>query len=312
MRQSVNIRVKHTKRAPFFEVHASLKKTRLGRQRFQIRTLYLITKSTLDRVEFCSIGRSLLGRKLEKLKFVHTFSFSLKKMNKQRKSFIFYQVHGGGGRGALHAQVFRRRVVELSRTFPESHRRGVGLAQVERRVSGRVATSAPRSGLLAAGSRTLAGAGGPVAVGVVAGQRDRARLVRVRSVVGDRGRGQVGELVVRLLVVLGRRVPGRARAVPGAAVVAVDPLRRHRAAVARAGRRRPRRQVLICGGESANFERFCGLDEAGQLRLWDGGLPLVHEVDDALDLPSSDVLEDDDGVLARVVGEDFLKVGAKK
>jgi len=151
-----------------------------------------------------------------------------------------------------------------------------------------------------------------VAVGVVAGQRDRARLVGVRPVVGDGGGGQVSQLVVRLLVVRGGRVPGRARAVAGAAVVAVNALRGHRAAVAGPGRRWPRRQVLVCGGQPADFERLRGLDKAGQLGLWDGGLALVHEVDDALHLPASDVLEDDDGVLARVVGEDFLKVGAEK
>ena len=150
-----------------------------------------------------------------------------------------------------------------------------------------------------------------MAVSVVAGQRNRARLVGVRPVVGYGSGGQVGQLVVRLIVVRGRRVPGWARAVSGAAVVAVDALRRHRAAVAGSGRRRPRRQVLVCGGESSDFEGLGCLDEAGQLGLGDGGFTLVHEVDDALHLPTSDVLEDDDGVLARVVGEDFLKVGTE-
>jgi hypothetical protein len=70
--------------------------------------------------------------------------------------------------------------------------------------------------------------------------------------------------------------------------------------------------VLICGGQAPDLERFRGLDEAGQLGLWDRGLALVHEVDNALDLPSSDVLEDDDWVLAGVVHEDFLKVRTER
>jgi hypothetical protein len=48
------------------------------------------------------------------------------------------------------------------------------------------------------------------------------------------------------------------------------------------------------------------------LRLGDRGLALVHEVDDALDLPASDVFEDNDGVFAGVVGKDLLKVGTEK
>jgi len=164
--------------------------------------------------------------------------------------------------------------------------------------------------LLAAGARALPRAGRTVAVIVVAGQGHGARLVRVWAVVRDGSCGKVGKLVMGLVVVLGGRIPGRARAVSCTAVVAVDALRGHRAAVAGPGRRWPRRQVLVCGGQPADFERLRGLDKAGQLGLWDGGLALVHEVDDALHLPASDVLEDDDGVLARVVGEDFLKVGA--
>jgi hypothetical protein len=82
--------------------------------------------------------------------------------------------------------------------------------------------------------------------------------------------------------------------------------------VARCGWRRPQRQLLIRGGQSPDFERLSGLDEAGQLGLWDRGLALVHEVNDALDFPTSDVFEDDDRVFAGVVGEDFLKIGAEK
>jgi hypothetical protein len=45
------------------------------------------------------------------------------------------------------------------------------------------------------------------------------------------------------------------------------------------------------------------------LGLWYGRLALVHEVNDALDLPASDIFEDDDGVLAWVVGKDLLEIG---
>lgn len=39
-------------------------------------------------------------------------------------------------------------------------------------------------------------------------------------------------------------------------------------------------------------------------------LALVHEINDALDFPTTDILEDNDGMLARVVCEDFLEVWA--
>ncbi len=42
------------------------------------------------------------------------------------------------------------------------------------------------------------------------------------------------------------------------------------------------------------------------------GLSLVHEVDYALHLPAFDVFDDDDGMLARVLHEDLLEVGAEK
>ena len=67
----------------------------------------------------------------------------------------------------------------------------------------------------------------------------------------------------------------------------------------------------LAGGQAADLEALCGLDEALELGLGHGGLALVHEVDDALDLPAEDVVEHDDGVLAGVVLEDLAEVGAK-
>ena len=230
----------------------------------------------------------------------------------QDSNFKFpYQVHGGRWRGSLHAQVFRRCVVKLCRTFTETERRGVRLAQVQRGVSCRVSTSTPRPGLLAARAWALARAWSAVAIVVVARQGHWARLVWVRPVVRYSSCSEMGQLVVLLLVVLCRRIPCRAWAVSCPAVVTVDTLWGHRAAVTRPSWWRPRWQVLICRGQASDFERFCGLYEAGQLGLRYRGLPLVHEVNDTLDLPSSDVLEDDDWVFARVVGEDFLKVRAE-
>jgi hypothetical protein len=69
---------------------------------------------------------------------------------------------------------------------------------------------------------------------------------------------------------------------------------------------------VVRGRESPHFESLCCLDEAGKLGLRHRGLALVHEVNDALHLPSSDVLEHDDGVLARVVDEYLLEVWAER
>ena len=71
-----------------------------------------------------------------------------------------------------------------------------------------------------------------------------------------------------------------------------------------------RAEAVVGGGEAADLEALGGLDEAGELRLGHRGLALVHEVDDALHLPPAHVLQHDDGVLARVVDEDLLEIGA--
>jgi len=91
-------------------------------------------------------------------------------------------------------------------------------------------------------------------------------------------------------------------------MITVDSLWRHWAAVARAGRQRSWWKVLVGRGETSHLQRLGGLNKAGELGLWNRRLPLVHKVHDALYLPTTNVLEDDDGVLARVVGEDFLKI----
>ena len=69
-------------------------------------------------------------------------------------------------------------------------------------------------------------------------------------------------------------------------------------------------EAVVGGGEAADLEALGGLDEAGELRLGHRGLALVHEVDDALHLPPAHVLQHDDRVLARVVDEDLLEIGA--
>ena len=69
-------------------------------------------------------------------------------------------------------------------------------------------------------------------------------------------------------------------------------------------------EAVVGGGEAADLEALGGLDEAGELGLGHRGLALVHEVDDALHLPPAHVLQHDDRVLARVVDEDLLEIGA--
>jgi hypothetical protein len=95
-------------------------------------------------------------------------------------------------------------------------------------------------------------------------------------------------------------------------MITVDTLRWHWAAVARAGRQRPWWKVLVGRGETSHLQRLGGLNEAGELCLWNRCLPLVHKVHDALYFPTTNVLEDDDGVLAGVVSEDFLKIRTAK
>ena len=67
---------------------------------------------------------------------------------------------------------------------------------------------------------------------------------------------------------------------------------------------------LIGRGQTSDLETLGSLDQAGQLGLGNRGLPFVHKVHDALDLPPSDVLEDNDRMFARVVDKYFLKIGA--
>ena len=66
------------------------------------------------------------------------------------------------------------------------------------------------------------------------------------------------------------------------------------------------------GRKSPDFEAFGGLDEVAELGFGDRGLALVHEVHDALDFPAADVLEHYDRVLAGIVDEDLLEVGAAR
>ncbi len=69
---------------------------------------------------------------------------------------------------------------------------------------------------------------------------------------------------------------------------------------------------LFAGGrrESSHHEGLRGLDEAVDLSLRHRGLAAVHEVHDALSLPTVDVLEHHNGVLAGVLREDLAEVGA--
>jgi hypothetical protein len=69
---------------------------------------------------------------------------------------------------------------------------------------------------------------------------------------------------------------------------------------------------VIWGRQTSNFEALGGLYERGQLGLRHRGLTLVHEVDDALDLPAADVLQHNDWVLAWIVCEDLLEVWTGK
>ena len=69
---------------------------------------------------------------------------------------------------------------------------------------------------------------------------------------------------------------------------------------------------MVGGGEAAHLEALGRLDEARQLRLWHRRLTLVHEVHDALHFPSANVLQNDDRVLARVVDEYLLEIGAER
>ena len=171
-------------------------------------------------------------------------------------------------------------------------RAALALGQIEGGVAAdRVAGTPPRPRLLPPRPRSL-GTAGPA--GLVVGPLAReAHGAGVLVAVGGEGRG-------------GGRVPA-----PG---------------VGRAGGSRPlgggpgrggadvgrgRGAAVVPGGEAANLEALCGLDEALELGLGHGGLALVHEVDDALDLPAEDVVEHDDGVLAGVVLEDLAEVGAE-
>ena len=70
--------------------------------------------------------------------------------------------------------------------------------------------------------------------------------------------------------------------------------------------------AVVGGGEAAHLEALGGLYEAGELRLGHRRLALVHEVHDALHFPSANVLQNDDRVLARVVDEDLLEIGARR
>ena len=71
--------------------------------------------------------------------------------------------------------------------------------------------------------------------------------------------------------------------------------------------------VAVVGrGEAAHLEALGRLDETRELRLRHRRLALVHEVDDALHFPSANVLQNDDRVLARVVDEDLLEIGAER
>ena len=69
---------------------------------------------------------------------------------------------------------------------------------------------------------------------------------------------------------------------------------------------------LISEPHPPHLEALGGLYEAGELRLGHRRLALVHEVHDALHFPSANVLQNDDRVLARVVDEDLLEIGARR
>lgn len=61
--------------------------------------------------------------------------------------------------------------------------------------------------------------------------------------------------------------------------------------------------------EAAHLEQLGRVEEAGEVLLTDVDLASVHEVEDVSEFGQSDILEDDDGVVVGVRGEEALEVG---
>ena len=183
--------------------------------------------------------------------------------------------------------------------------RAARLAQVQRGVHA-VPGPPPRPRLLPprAGAGAGHGAGAPA--------RTVRQLIVLRCAVAGERRALVaaglGREVAQLVARLGGGEPlvrGR-----GGRVGAAPPVPAGQVGGGGGGRDAHAGRQLVRGGQPAHLEALRGLDEAGELRLGHGGLALVHEVEDALHLPAAHVLQHHDGVLAGVVHEDLLEVGA--
>ena len=197
------------------------------------------------------------------------------------------QVDGGGVAGAVgspDAQVLGLLVAHAVGAVPlgVAQGRGNGLAQVQAAVDA-VSTPPAGPGLLPALPALLS-------VVVMVAAAERAALIAVT------------DLVARLCVsVMGRR---RGRVASSTSGVAVGEVGRRGCRDANPGGQ------LVTGGQTSDLEALRRLDEGGELRLQHGGLALVHEVEDALHLPAPHVFQHNYGVLAGILHEDLLEVGA--
>ena len=200
------------------------------------------------------------------------------------------KIDGGGVAGAVgspDAQVLRLLVADRAVggvALAVAQGRGPGLAQVEAAVDA-VATPPPWTRLLPSLPSLLAG---PV---VMVSAAQGTALITVT------------DLVTRLSVSVMRRGTGTVSR-PASAVTIGE--------VGGRGRDADPGRKLVTGGQSSDLEALRRLDEGGQLRLRHGGLALVHEVEDALHLPAPHVLQHHDGMLAGVLHEDLLEVGAAR
>ena len=200
------------------------------------------------------------------------------------------KVDGGGVAGAVgspDAQVLSLLVADRAVggvPLTVAQWRGPGLAQVQAAVDA-VAASPPWPRLLSSLPSLLAG---PV---VMVSAAQGTALITVT------------DLVTRLSVSVMRRGTGTVSR-PASAVTIGE--------VGGRGRDADPGRKLVTGGQSSDLEALRRLDEAGQLRLRYGGLALVHEVEDALHLPAPHVLQHHDGMLAGVLHEDLLEVGAAR